>query len=146
MKTFRRRAREAAFQFLYQLDLQHDLGTTLSPAQLASKIQGHFDHFEVPEPSREYGGLLAAGCVTQLTDLNQRLEESAENWKLERISPIDRNIIRIAIFELLHSQDTPTSVILDEAIELGKQYGTQESAPFINGVLDALARKIRKPS
>jgi len=74
------------------------------------------------------------------------IEESSKNWRLSRMATVDRNIIRIATFELLSEQDIPSPVIINEAIEIAKKYGTEDSGQFVNGILDTIKRKVRKES
>jgi transcription antitermination protein NusB len=137
----RHQAREVAFQILYRYDQlpEHP------PGELSAEIRDHFEHFHVSDELREFAALLAAGTLTHAPELDTLLEQHASNWKISRMNVIDRNLLRMAIFELIHVPETPPSVVIDEAIELAKQFGTAESPAFINGVLDAVKNSLQKP-
>lgn len=86
------------------------------------------------------------GTVAHQDDIDQRLQASAENWRLPRMAVVDRNVLRLGAFELLHYPQTPPAVAFDEAIELARRYGTAESAAFVNGVLDRVRREAAAPA
>lgn len=152
----RRFAREMALQMLYQ----HDLAGA-SPSQMF----GAFDlndfrsetsstaAEEEPVQKRhekegiafEYAERLVRGTLERIAEIDGWLREQAENWRIERMSAVDRNILRLAIYELAFEQDVPKIVILDEAIELAKKFGSEQSGAFVNGILDALLRARRFP-
>jgi N utilization substance protein B len=128
--TRRSRAREVALQLLFQRD--HN------PAVDRADIE-RFLHNRLGEPNLElFGRGLYDGVVTHLAAVDQRLAEAAENWRLPRMAAVDRNVLRLGAYELLFTPDTPPSVILDEAIELARRYGSADSPAFVNGVLDRL--------
>lgn len=131
----RRQSREAALGFLYQCDLKVD-SRTESPA---SFIQ----HFQLGESFRLFFLHLVNGVRDHQDSIDLEIETAAENWKLYRISKIDLAIMRIASFELIYCPETSHQIIIDEAVELAKDYGSQDSASFVNGVLDRIARKCR---
>lgn len=132
----RRRSRELALQALYQYDLS---GTP--PAEGVPMLAEHFEADMVDLPfARE----LAEGTVRHLADLDALIGQSSEHWSLSRMSRVDLAILRLAAFELRHRPDIPASVTLNEAIELGKRYGAEETAPFLNGVLDRIARQLNR--
>jgi transcription antitermination protein NusB len=136
----RHRAREIALQILYRYDVALQ-STGLQPPQgsgLADDLRKHFDHFQVPDPVREFAALLVAGTLQNLPTLDQLLEKHAANWKITRMGFIDRNLLRMATFELTQVADTPHTVTIDEAVELAKQFGTAETSAFVNGILDAI--------
>ena len=93
------------------------------------------------EPIRKFCLFLYDGVVGHLAEIDEKLTAAAENWRLTRMTTVDRNILRIGAFELLHMQDTPAAVAFDEAIELARRYGTADSSAFVNGVLDRLRRE-----
>jgi N utilization substance protein B len=93
------------------------------------------------EPIRNFCMFLYDGVVAHLADIDQKISAAAENWRLSRMPPLDRNVLRLGAFELLFMQDTPAAVAFDEAIELARRYGTADSSAFINGVLDRLRRE-----
>ncbi|MBI4715426.1 MAG: transcription antitermination factor NusB [Nitrospirae bacterium] len=126
---FRRKAREYALQMLYQCDLNRG-------RPLKEVLEEFFGEKEVPEDIRNFSILLVEGVTDSLEAIDAQIRSCAENWSLERIAAVDRNILRTAIFEILFVRDIPVRVTLNEAIEIAKKYGQEESASFINGVLD----------
>jgi len=128
----RHRARELALQMLYRHELSGgDPGT----------MADDFDELrKAPEGTRRFAMELARGVLENLDALDQDLSIQTANWRLERLAAVDRNILRLAAFELLHLE-TPPAVVIDEAIELAKRFGAGESARFVNGVLDGLRRR-----
>jgi transcription antitermination protein NusB len=133
----RHRAREVALQILYQYDGR---AADLLPKghELANQLIHHFDHFSVPPELREFAAQLVAGTLGQVKSLDEMLEKHASNWKVARMGLVDRNLLRMSAYELLHMPESPSSVVIDEAIELGKQFGTAETPAFVNGILDAI--------
>ena len=124
-------AREAALQMLYAVEAS---GT---PVDQAIK----YFWWELPgDPEdREYADRVVLGVSSQLDELDRRIRAASENWRLERMTRVDRNVLRIGTWELLEQADIPRAVILDEAVELAKRFGTEESGAFVNGVLDRIA-------
>ena len=100
----------------------------------------HFlSHFEGSAQAKEFARRLVSGVVSQRPDIDRLIEKCTENWKLMRIAKVDLLILRMAAYELIFCPDIPLNVSLDEAIEMGKRFGTGDSGSFINGVLDQLA-------
>jgi transcription antitermination protein NusB len=126
----RSRAREVALQLLFQRD--HNPG--VDRAALVKFVQDR-----LREPDLE-GFCLALydGVMAHLAEIDQRLTEAAENWRLPRMAAVDRNVLRLGAYELLHAPETPPTVALDEAIELARRFGSADSPAFVNGVLDRL--------
>jgi len=127
--TRRSRARQVAFQVLFQ----DDLNPRTNPAHADALLRRRLRMPEMVEFARE----LVAGVRRNRPELDRLIDQTAEHWSLERISPTDRNILRLGAYEILHS-DTPDPVAIDEAIELAKRFGTAQSAAFVNGILDRL--------
>ncbi len=132
----RTKAREIALQFLYQLDLRGesvlaDLGDFLSDATKDPEVQ-------------EFSLRLVTGTKDLRPELDVTLAKVARNWDLRRMATIDRNVLRMAIFELLYCEDIPPKVSINEAIELGKKYSTVNSGAFINGILDRVKSEFLK--
>ncbi len=124
----RRRSRKSALEVLYQWDLTH---------QDARKALLRFkDHSSSEEGRDPFLERLVDGVVAHYQEIDRLIEQYSEHWRLGRIAPIDRNILRIAIFELVYCDEIPPKVTLNEAVELGKEYGSDESGSFINGILD----------
>ena len=138
----RRRARQYAVQFLYQ----HDVGGTLSadPARwqteaLNNELDGFLAAFDTNEKiDRDLCTRLVAGVLQHLNDLDAHLNGISEHWCVERMGKVDRNVLRLAVFELLYCPDIPAKVSINEAIEIAKRYSGQDTASFINGVLDKI--------
>ena len=131
----RRRGRELALQLLYQRELAG--GEVDALASSSTELQ------EAPVTAREFANELLRGTLGHLEEIDRELAGQADHWRLERMAAVDRNILRLAMFELLYETDTPVGVIIDEAIELAKRYGSEHSSQFVNGVLDAFARRVR---
>jgi N utilization substance protein B len=136
----RRRAREGALQILYQCEVGR-----LGVAQAATlrTLVGAPDGFDLDEESEAYAGILARGVLDQQETLDARIADVARNWRVERMAVIDRLVLRLALHELIAHPETPPRVVIDEAIELARLYSGDEAARFVNGVLDALFRKLR---
>ncbi|MBW2063006.1 MAG: transcription antitermination factor NusB [Deltaproteobacteria bacterium] len=132
----RRKAREISLQVLFQLETG-DKGLTLQ------EVFTLFCHnFDAPRESRAYAWELVSGVKEHLAELDARLKSASEHWRLDRMSHVDRNILRQALYEMLFLNDIPAKVSLNEAIDLGKKYGTDDSGAFINGVLDRIHKQI----
>lgn len=102
------------------------------------------DNFEVNKKAIPYGRELVTGITDRWEEINARIAESAVNWRLSRMSVLDRNIIRLAAYEMLFQNDVPPRVAIDEAIELAKRYCSDDSPSFINGILDAILKNIEE--
>ena len=124
----RHRARELAIQVLFHLEF--------NPGDHTEGYRLICENFDSPKDAREFANLLVTGIYEKKKELDQMIRKSSKNWRLERMSYVDRNILRLAVFEILHLEDVPPKVSIDEAVELAKKYGTDESSAFINGVLD----------
>lgn len=127
--TKRSHAREVAFQVIYQ----DDLNPRNNPAVTDAFITEHISN----EGLADFARSLVAGTRRNRADLDAALNATADNWSLQRMAATDRNILRLAAYELLHT-DTPRAVAIDEAIELAKRFGSAQSAQFVNGILDRL--------
>jgi len=93
---------------------------------------------------RSYAESLVRGVLAERTDIDARISRASDNWRIERMTRIDRNVLRLGTWELLHEQDTPKAVVLDEAVELAKRFGTEESGAFVNGVLARIAQECER--
>lgn len=132
----RRKGREAALQILYQMDLSE------TPADRA--IQLFWTHLGSTREGEDFANLIVRGFGAEQEAIDERIRTVSQHWRLERMSRVDRNIIRLAAFELLRMPDVPARVSLNEAIELAKRYGNEGSAAFVNGVLDRIASECGK--
>src|SRR4029434_10101978 len=131
----RRKAREAALQILYQVDLSKN-----NPKE-ALKLYW-VEHPPIPEVE-EFGNRLVEGVIRNQAEIDRLIETHSTHWKLGRMACVDRNILRIAVCELLYFHDIPKSVTLNEAIELGKKFGTEDSGAFINGVVEHISKEVK---
>ena len=130
----RRKGRELAVQALYQIDV-----TGESSAVAALKL--FFERADAGERAKQFGVALVDGVREQRTRIDELIAQVSEHWRFERLSRVDLNVLRVATFELM-TQGAPTSVVLDEAIEIARRFGTEESAVFVNGILDQIAARL----
>ncbi len=128
--TRRSRAREVALQLLFQRDLNQRIDRGAIERFVRERLR---DDSLIPFCLGLYDGVIA-----NQADIDRRLSEAAENWRLVRMAGVDRNVLRLGAYELLHAPETPANVALDEAIELARRYGSADSSAFVNGVLDRL--------
>ena len=132
-------AREIALQALYQYDLQKKT-EPIRPEALESFVEE-----ATGDPAvREYARILLGGTIHRMEDLDTRIAAAAQNWKLGRMAPVDRCILRLAIFELLESEDVPPKVAINEAVDLAKKFSTEQSGAFVNGILDKIFSELRR--
>ncbi len=130
----RRNSRELAMQALYYIDLGNE-----KPFE-AYKL--FCIHFESEEGINAFFEEIVEGTLKQKSEIDSIVENFSNNWKLSRMSGIDRNIIRIAVYEMLYCKDIPSTVTINEAIDIGKKFGTKDSGAFINGILDAISQNL----
>lgn len=140
----RHRAREVALQILYRYDVSHPNGDAASSHELVRELGAHFDHFQVPQELREFSGQLVAGALNDRQELDSILETHAANWKVSRMTSVDRSLLRMSVYELKAFPETDISVVIDEAVELAKEFGTAETPSFVNGILDSVSKALRK--
>jgi len=131
----RRKSREFALQFLFSHDFQ---GHSCAPEEVAQAIDSFCLYFDVGEKSLEYGKQLITGICTNLEAIDTLLSAHSHNWRVERMSLVDRNILRIAVYEMQYCDQAPAQVAINEALEIAKRYSIGESVAFINGILDAV--------
>ena len=138
--AFRHQSRQVALQVLYAVDVT---GQRSSPAPASHEsFESVAANFDLPEGARAFAKELVAGVMAHRDALDARITEHAKHWRLARMAAVDRNVLRLAVYELEHG-DPPASVILDEAVELARRFGDDPSPAFVNGVLDAIARSVR---
>ena len=133
------RARSRALQALYAWDMRG--GTQKGGTPLDKVAQQVWDDLSVPPEERQLAGLLVREVVTDGRQIDRDLEAVTANWRLERLGAIERSVLRLAAAELRRGE-TPPRVVLQEAVRLAERYGSEQSARFVNGVLDALARRL----
>lgn len=129
--SLRRKAREFALQMLFQWEMH--------PQELARIEAGFWKNARAEKKTRDFANQLFEGTVAATKQIDLLIEEHAKNWRLERLAAVDRNILRLGIYEL-QAKDVPAKAVINEAVELAKKFSTDESAPFINGILDAVAK------
>ena len=133
----RHRSRQRALQVLYQWDM------TKQPVDqvISSFYETLYSEEEKPAPGRdEFMEQLVTGTSEMATAIDDRIVAKSENWKIDRMPVVDRNILRLAIYEMSR-QETPAAVVIDEALELARQFSGEESVGFVNGILDAVHRE-----
>ena len=142
----RTRGREYALQILYEVDT--------SGKDPVTALDAYWENFEAtgrpagspaPDPAiQTFTRQLVIGVTKHQGDLDALIERCSLNWRLDRMPRVDRNVLRLACFELQHTPDVPTKVVINEAIELGKRYGAEDSGAFINGILDKVAAELER--
>ncbi len=133
----RTKARECALQILYQVDITKN------------KFQDSIDDFwetkgKFDDSIKDFAQCLVSGTVENLKELDSVISRSATNWEIDRMATVDRNILRLASYELLFMDDIPLNVSINEAIEMAKRYGDKESGKFVNGILDKISKEEKR--
>jgi transcription antitermination protein NusB len=135
----RRTARERALQALYQLDM----GSVSTPVEaLESAWNAASDAGGRDASAQAFAKTLVSGVREHLAEIDGLIEAHSHNWRLDRMSRVDRNVLRIGIYELKYCAETPLKVTINEAVELGKTFGNEDSSAFINGLLDKVAAAV----
>jgi len=130
----RRKSRELALQMLYQWEVgKHSPADVVATFIGAEKMDG---------PAESFARRLFEGTVDDIPPIDRLLREHTQHWRLERMSAIDRNVLRLALFELLHHSETPPAVVINEALEIARRFSGEGSAEFVNGVLDAVRKAL----
>ena len=132
----RRKSREIIIQVLYQMDM--------SDGDAEENFNLFWQHFNPSDELKEFSRKIVQGVCKHREEIDALIEKHSEHWRLERMTIVDKNILRSAIFELMFCPDTPVKVILNESIELGKKFSSEKSAPFINGILDKVSHQIHR--
>lgn len=140
----RREGREAAVQFLYQLDVQGERNAADSAADFWALRSGP-GTAAVTAKTRAFTEQLAAGVMAHRDDIDARIKKYTANYELHRLAAVDRNVLRVAIFEMLHSPDVAPVIIINEAIEIAKKFGAEKSGGFVNGILDRIKQELGRP-
>jgi transcription antitermination factor NusB len=132
----RRRARELAVQILFHLEFSHD-----DPSEVFDLI---CENFDAPESIREFSKMLVLGVCGKMEILDRAISQASRNWRIDRMARLDRSILRLAAFEIMFVPEIPARVSLDEAVEIGKKFGSEDSGRYINGVLDNIYNTLIK--
>ena len=133
----RRKAREFALQILFQLDIRKDKPT-------ATILKRFWAEHDVDDEVQAFTEEIIKGTYKHLAAINEKIHACAKNWSIDRMAAVDRNVLRMAVYEILYRIDIPTSVTINEAIEIAKKFGTDDSGSFVNGILDSVARMVGK--
>ena len=158
----RREARERAVQFLFQHDLNppEDLDAALETFWNAQRTAARVDdskatwgeHIELPPPTADETALrlfadpLIRGTIEHRAECDEQIKRHAKNWDLHRIAAVDRNIMRLAIYEMLHREDIPPVVSINEAVDIAKKFSTHDSGKFVNGILNKVKGELMRPA
>jgi len=132
----RRKAREIALQVLYGLNFEN--------IDVQKALDLFWSNFVAPKAAKEFAAFLVQGTCEHKDELDKLIAGCSDNWSLGRMSKVDISILRLAVFEFLYCDDIPPKVTLNEAVDLGKTFGSENSGSFINGILDALNLKLNK--
>jgi transcription antitermination protein NusB len=130
----RRVARECALQMLYELDIGKHAKDEI--------LETFWQMNEHPEKVREFANRLFEGSVARMQEIDKIIQKHTMNWRLDRMAVVDRNVLRLAVFEFLSGSKTPETVVINEALEVAKKFSTQESAQFVNGILDSIKKDL----
>ena len=143
----RRRAREHALQVLFSLDLNQGLGAEQALAHFWREYAREGRADDDVEPPREvvaFTEQLVRGVVENLSEIDGIVQRASRNWRLERMARVDRNVLRLATFELRFESDVPAKVVINEAIEVARRFGAAESPAFVNGLLDRISQELKR--
>ena len=132
----RRKARECALQMLFAADIAE-----ANPAEVLRTYWAELGEADTEDATRDFATRLAAGTLTHLDMLDERIRSRAEHWRIPRMAIVDRNILRLAVYEFLY-EPTPRTVAINEALEIARRFSTYEATQFINGILDAIKRDL----
>jgi N utilization substance protein B len=135
----RRDGREAAIQFLYQFDAH-------KPANVEEALTSFWKQNEGSQAVRDFANDLLRGALEKLPEVDAKIRTLADNWDFERLAVVDRNILRLAVYEMLFRPEIPPVVSINEAIEIAKKFSTAESGKFVNGLLDRVKKELLRPS
>lgn len=131
----KRQARECALQILYPLEMSAGLSVD-------DAIARFFENFEADERAKERAAEIVRGVVERRAKIDEAIQQASPRWRIERMAIVDRSVLRLCVHELMFDLDTPPRVVIDEGVEIAKRFGAEESARFVNGVLDAAARAL----
>lgn len=130
----RREGRELALQALYSMDL--------NPLEIRTTLQLFRENVKAKGVVRAFAEDLVAGVISHREEIDRLIEDKSKNWSISRMGKVDLNIIRLAVFELYYRSDIPKNVTINEAIEVAKKFGTEDSPSFVNGILDELSSDV----
>lgn len=134
----RRKARECALQMLFAADV-----AKTQTRVLTANYWNELGEEEIDEKTQEFSNNLVTGTLREITAIDDKIRTRAEHWRIERMAIVDRNVLRLAVFEFLF-EDTPHTVVINEALEIARRFSTFEATQFINGILDAIKHDLEK--
>ncbi len=134
----RRKARECALQMLFAADAAKTLSSILTDKYWSELGEGPLD-----EATREFADKLTVGTLREIETIDERIRTRAEHWRIERMAIVDRNVLRLAVYEFLF-EETPHTVVINEALEIARRFSTFEATQFVNGILDAIKHDLEK--
>lgn len=132
----RRQAREWAVQILFQIDL--------NPSDVETVLSGFWGRGRVEDEARRYAERLVRGVWSHREEIDARLARYAEHWTLHRMAVVDRNVLRMALYELLYCPEVPPAVVINEAVDIAKYFSSSESGRFVNGILDRARKDLER--
>ena len=136
----RRKARECALQMLFAADVAE-----MPAAEVVRSYWAELGETDLDATAREFATRLASRTLSNLELLDERIRSRAEHWRISRMALVDRNLLRLAVYEFLH-EPTPRTVIINEALEIARRFSTWEATQFVNGILDAIKRDLDQES
>lgn len=130
----RRKARESTLQILFQLEFDN-----LQPDKT---IENYWENRKASKEVKDYSRWLVNGIISRQKEIDKVIQSASEHWRIARMAVVDRNILRMAVYELLFEENIAPAIIINEAIEIAKKYSSNEAATFVNGILDAIRKKL----
>ncbi len=132
----RRKAREETLRILYRLEFENE--------PLEETIDQYWENKRAHRATREYSTWLVSGIISHQKTIDTIIQQASEHWRISRMALVDRNILRIAVYELLYEENIAPAIIINEAIEIAKMYSGDEASTFVNGILDAVRKNLKK--
>ena len=132
----RRRAREEALRILFQIEFED--------AEFQKVVAQYWENRKIHDEIKEYSTWLVNGIISHLGEIDNTIQSVSEHWRISRMALVDRNILRMAVFEILYEENIASAIIINEAIEIARKYSGDEAAMFVNGILDGARKKLEK--
>ena len=132
----RRKAREETLRILFQIEFED--------AECDTIVAQYWENRKIHEEIKEYSTWLVSGIISHKGEIDDTIQSVSEHWRISRMALVDRNILRMAVFEILYEENIDTAVVINEAIEIARKYSGNEAATFVNGILDGARKKMEK--
>lgn len=132
----RRKAREETLRILFQIEFED--------AEFDTIVAQYWENRKIHEEIKEYSTWLVSGIISHKGEIDDTIQSVSEHWRISRMALVDRNILRMAVFEILYEENIDTAVVINEAIEIARKYSGNEAAAFVNGILDGARKKLEK--